>query len=55
MGVVEHELKRYDVWREELRKKNKAYILFFLLSFAPLVRDAYFSSPLYPIYSERFP
>ncbi|XP_013883504.1 kinesin-associated protein 3 [Austrofundulus limnaeus] len=24
MGVVEHELKRYDVWREELRKKNKA-------------------------------
>lgn len=28
MSVVEHELKRYDAWREELRKKNKAYILF---------------------------
>ncbi|XP_076018238.1 kinesin-associated protein 3a [Genypterus blacodes] len=27
MSVVEHELKRYDVWREELGKKNKAYIL----------------------------
>ncbi|XP_053185293.1 kinesin-associated protein 3-like isoform X2 [Scomber japonicus] len=25
MSVVEHELKRHDVWREELRKKNKAY------------------------------
>lgn len=24
MSVVEHELKRYDVWREELRKKSKA-------------------------------
>ncbi|XP_068460795.1 kinesin-associated protein 3-like isoform X3 [Clinocottus analis] len=24
MSVVEHELKRHDVWREELRKKNKA-------------------------------
>ncbi|KAK5607076.1 Kinesin-associated protein 3 [Crenichthys baileyi] len=29
MSVVEHELKRYDVWREELRKKSKAYILLF--------------------------
>uniref|UniRef100_A0A3B5BEI7 Kinesin associated protein 3 n=1 Tax=Stegastes partitus TaxID=144197 RepID=A0A3B5BEI7_9TELE len=29
MSVVEHELKRHDVWREELRKKNKAYILYF--------------------------
>ncbi|KAF6727672.1 Kinesin-associated protein 3 [Oryzias melastigma] len=28
MSVVEHELKRHDVWCEELRKKNKAYILF---------------------------
>lgn len=28
MSIVEHELKRHDVWREELRKKNKAYILF---------------------------
>uniref|UniRef100_A0A671VNE7 Kinesin-associated protein 3b n=1 Tax=Sparus aurata TaxID=8175 RepID=A0A671VNE7_SPAAU len=27
MSVVEHELKRHDVWREELRKKTKAYIL----------------------------
>lgn len=27
MSVVEHELKRHDVWREELRKKSKAYIL----------------------------
>nr|XP_020480748.1 kinesin-associated protein 3-like isoform X2 [Monopterus albus] len=25
MSVVEHELKRYDVWREELHKKSKAY------------------------------
>ncbi|KAF6727640.1 Kinesin-associated protein 3 [Oryzias melastigma] len=33
MSVVEHELKRHDVWCEELRKKNKAYILFFILSF----------------------
>uniref|UniRef100_A0A673BXK5 Kinesin-associated protein 3b n=1 Tax=Sphaeramia orbicularis TaxID=375764 RepID=A0A673BXK5_9TELE len=24
MSVVEHELKRHDVWREELRKKNKS-------------------------------
>uniref|UniRef100_A0A669BPT9 Kinesin-associated protein 3b n=1 Tax=Oreochromis niloticus TaxID=8128 RepID=A0A669BPT9_ORENI len=24
MSVVEHELKRYDAWREELRKKNKS-------------------------------
>lgn len=31
MSVVEHELKRYDVWREELRKKSKAYILFLFL------------------------
>lgn len=27
MSVVEHELKRHDVWREELHKKTKAYIL----------------------------
>ncbi|KAM3865669.1 kinesin-associated protein 3-like [Diretmus argenteus] len=27
MSAVEHELKRHDVWQEELRKKNKAYIL----------------------------
>ncbi|CAJ1087362.1 kinesin-associated protein 3-like [Xyrichtys novacula] len=25
MNVVEHELKRHNVWREELRKKSKAY------------------------------
>ncbi|KAK7945363.1 hypothetical protein WMY93_001091 [Mugilogobius chulae] len=24
MSVIEHELKRYDLWREELRKKNKS-------------------------------
>lgn len=24
MSVVEHELKRHDIWREDLRKKNKA-------------------------------
>ncbi|XP_072297880.1 kinesin-associated protein 3-like [Eucyclogobius newberryi] len=24
MNVIEHELKRHDVWKEELRKKNKA-------------------------------
>lgn len=28
MSVVEHELKRHDLWHEELHKKNKAYILF---------------------------
>lgn len=27
MSVVEHELKRHDLWHEELHKKNKAYIL----------------------------
>ncbi|GAA6091542.1 kinesin-associated protein 3-like isoform X1, partial [Tachysurus ichikawai] len=27
MNVVEHELKRYKLWQEELEKKNKAYIL----------------------------
>lgn len=27
MSVVEHELKRHDLWQEELHKKNKAYIL----------------------------
>lgn len=43
MTVVEHELKRHDVWREELRKKHKAYILFlqffllFLLIFCMLL------------------
>lgn len=35
MSVVEYEVKRHDVWREELRKKNKAYILF--VSFASSV------------------
>ncbi|KAM9323165.1 kinesin-associated protein 3-like [Pholidichthys leucotaenia] len=34
MSIMEHELKRHDVWREELRKKNKAYILYSLLTFA---------------------
>lgn len=27
MSVVEHELKRHDLWQEELHRKNKAYIL----------------------------
>lgn len=27
MNMVEHELKRYDLWQEELGKKSKAYIL----------------------------
>ena len=27
MAVVEHELRRHDLWKEELSKKNKAYIL----------------------------
>lgn len=31
MSVLEHELKRHDVWCEELRKKNKAYILYLSL------------------------
>jgi len=39
MSVVEHELKRHEMWREELRKKNKAYILF-----SAVLHDGYFSS-----------
>lgn len=27
MNIIEHELKRYDLWQDELEKKNKAYIL----------------------------
>ncbi|KAI5630278.1 kinesin-associated protein 3, partial [Silurus asotus] len=27
MNIVEHELKRHDVWQEELEKKSKTYIL----------------------------
>lgn len=27
MNIIEHELKRYDLWQEELQKKKKAYIL----------------------------
>ncbi|KPP78480.1 kinesin-associated protein 3-like [Scleropages formosus] len=27
MNIVEHELKRYDLWQDELQKKKKAYIL----------------------------
>uniref|UniRef100_A0A4W4GZV7 Kinesin-associated protein 3b n=1 Tax=Electrophorus electricus TaxID=8005 RepID=A0A4W4GZV7_ELEEL len=27
MNIVEHELKRYDLWQDELQKKSKAYIL----------------------------
>lgn len=28
MNIIEHELKRYDLWQEELQKKKRAYILF---------------------------
>uniref|UniRef100_A0A8C4E5V0 Kinesin-associated protein 3a n=1 Tax=Dicentrarchus labrax TaxID=13489 RepID=A0A8C4E5V0_DICLA len=28
MNIIEHELKRFDLWQEELQKKKKAYILF---------------------------
>uniref|UniRef100_A0A3B3TB28 Kinesin-associated protein 3a n=1 Tax=Paramormyrops kingsleyae TaxID=1676925 RepID=A0A3B3TB28_9TELE len=27
MNIVEHELKRYDLWQDELQRKKKAYIL----------------------------
>uniref|UniRef100_A0AAR2JAX8 Kinesin-associated protein 3b n=1 Tax=Pygocentrus nattereri TaxID=42514 RepID=A0AAR2JAX8_PYGNA len=27
MNIIEHELKRYDLWQDELDKKSKAYIL----------------------------
>ena len=27
MNIVEHELKKYDMWNEELQKKKKADIL----------------------------
>lgn len=27
MNIVEFELKKYDLWREELQKKKKAHIL----------------------------
>uniref|UniRef100_A0A673WT42 Kinesin-associated protein 3b n=1 Tax=Salmo trutta TaxID=8032 RepID=A0A673WT42_SALTR len=29
MNVIEHELKRYDLWQDELQKKTKTYILHF--------------------------
>lgn len=28
MNIVEHELKKYDMWNEELQKKKKADIFF---------------------------
>ncbi|CAK6977724.1 kinesin-associated protein 3a isoform X1 [Scomber scombrus] len=28
MNIIEHELKRFDLWQDELQKKKKAYILF---------------------------
>ncbi|KAI4898693.1 hypothetical protein NFI96_002450, partial [Prochilodus magdalenae] len=28
MNIIEHELKRYDLWQDELEKKSKAYILY---------------------------
>uniref|UniRef100_A0A673HWF6 Kinesin-associated protein 3-like n=1 Tax=Sinocyclocheilus rhinocerous TaxID=307959 RepID=A0A673HWF6_9TELE len=27
MNIIEHELKKYDLWQDELEKKSKAYIL----------------------------
>lgn len=27
MNIMEHELKRYDLWQEELQKKKRAEIL----------------------------
>ena len=27
MNIIEHELKRFDLWQEELQKKKAAYIL----------------------------
>ena len=27
MNIIEHELKRYDLWQDELQKKAAAYIL----------------------------
>lgn len=32
MNIVEHELKKYDMWNEELQKKKKADILFKILA-----------------------
>lgn len=32
MNIVEHELKKYDMWNEELQKKKKADILFEILA-----------------------
>lgn len=32
MNIVEHELKKYDMWNEELQKKKKADILFDILA-----------------------
>uniref|UniRef100_A0A8C7IPZ2 Kinesin-associated protein 3b n=1 Tax=Oncorhynchus kisutch TaxID=8019 RepID=A0A8C7IPZ2_ONCKI len=31
MNVMEHELKRYDLWQDELQKKTRTYILHFRL------------------------
>uniref|UniRef100_A0A672SWK9 Kinesin-associated protein 3b n=1 Tax=Sinocyclocheilus grahami TaxID=75366 RepID=A0A672SWK9_SINGR len=28
MNIIEHELKKYDLWQDELEKKSKAFILF---------------------------
>lgn len=41
MSVVEQELKRYDVWREELHKKNKAYILLYAVISPSLYLGSY--------------
>ncbi|KAK1786299.1 hypothetical protein P4O66_018001 [Electrophorus voltai] len=41
MNIVEHELKRYDLWQDELQKKSKAYILDALLitGTPPVLKD----------------
>jgi hypothetical protein len=31
MGIIEHELKKYDLWVQELDKKKKSHILCFIL------------------------
>lgn len=28
MSIVEHELRRFDLWRDELQKKQQAHILY---------------------------
>uniref|UniRef100_A0A8C1DC02 Kinesin-associated protein 3b n=1 Tax=Cyprinus carpio carpio TaxID=630221 RepID=A0A8C1DC02_CYPCA len=40
MNIIEHELKKYDLWQDELEKKSKAYILFInLFSIKKLIKE----------------